>query len=103
MELLGNLLENAYKYARGRVRVSSRLDPRNAGRLLQLELEDDGPGIPAGKRGQVLNRGVRVDQQLPGQGIGLSVANEIIRLYGGALEIGESDLGGALVRVRFQD
>jgi len=102
MELLGNLLENAYKYARGRVRVSARIDPQNAGRLLQLKLEDDGPGIPAGKRDRVLNRGVRVDQQLPGQGIGLSVANEIVCLYGGALEIGESNLGGTLVRVRFQ-
>jgi len=103
MELLGNLLENAYKYARGQVRVSALMNPQDTGRLLKLELEDDGPGVPPGNRSRVLNRGVRVDQQLPGQGIGLSVANEITRLYGGAIEIGESSLGGALIRLSFQD
>ena len=62
-------------------------------------IEDDGPGIPVQDREDVLNRGARMDQRIPGQGIGLSVAQEIIRLYGGSLQIGESQLGGAAVTV----
>jgi len=74
---------------------------RGAGRLQRLLVEDDGPGIPRRVRARVLNRGVRADQQQPGQGIGLSVAGEIAGLYGGRLSIGGSELGGALIQVEF--
>ena len=95
MEIFGNLLENAFKYGRSRVRVSGRFGAQNL-----LRIEDDGPGIPAGIREEVLNRGARGDQVAPGQGIGLSVASELVALYGGSLAIGESALGGACVEVR---
>ncbi len=101
MECLGNILENAFKYARNRVTVSLDHDA-NGGETAAICLcvADDGPGIPASVRERVLRRGERGDQQLPGQGIGLSVASEIVRLYGGELEIGESDWGGAVIRLR---
>ncbi len=94
MELLGNLMENACKYCRGRVRVSGDLD---GGRLC-LSVCDDGAGIPADEAEAVLQRGHRADQQQPGQGIGLAVVMDILKAYGGRLEIGRSEaLGGAAI------
>ncbi len=101
LEVLGNLLENAFKYCRSRIRitvtVSNQADEDRP--LLKIVIEDDGKGIPETEREQVLRRGERRDQQLPGQGIGLSVVDEIVRLYQGTLEIDESDLGGARITV----
>ena len=95
MDLFGNLLENAFKYTRSQVRVSGEFD---AGAVLRIE--DDGPGVDAAIRDDILNRGARGDQVQPGQGIGLSVASELIQLYGGAFTIGDSPLGGASIEVR---
>ena len=92
MEMLGNVLENAFKYTRNRVQVSARVDGG-----LTLVVEDDGPGIPAEVRRAVLDRGTRADEVQPGQGIGLAVVAELVALYHGALRIEESDLGGARV------
>ena len=100
MEILGNLMENAFKYGRHQVRVEADSPRASTGAdpAIRVTIEDDGPGIPRQDREEVLNRGSRMDQRLPGQGIGLSVAQEIIRLYGGYLQIGESRrLGGAAV------
>jgi len=99
MEILGNLMENAFKYGRSQVRVGANIPPDSMGgdSVIRVIIEDDGPGIPVQDREDVLNRGARMDQRIPGQGIGLSVAQEIIRLYGGSLQIGESQLGGAAV------
>lgn len=94
MELLGALLENAFKYGKGQVRVSLTAEQR-----LRVEIEDDGPGIPAHLQQEMLRRGTRMDENAPGQGIGLSVANEIVQLYRGELLLEESDLGGARVVV----
>jgi two-component system, OmpR family, sensor histidine kinase PhoQ len=94
MEILGNLLENAFKYTRSRVRVSGQ-----AGGRLKIRVDDDGHGIPAEVRDAVLTRGTRADEVQPGQGIGLSVVAELVTLYGGRLSIGESDLGGARLEV----
>lgn len=92
MELLGNLMDNAWKYGTGRVRMSGRPFDRGG---VALRIEDDGPGIPPARAEALIQRGRRGDQSQPGQGIGLAVADELIRLYGGRLRIGRSELGGA--------
>jgi two-component system, OmpR family, sensor histidine kinase PhoQ len=96
MEILGNLLENAFKYTRSRIRVSGET-VRTGGRTggVVIRIDDDGKGIAPHVREAVLNRGTRADEVQPGQGIGLSVVAELVALYGGRLGIGDSDLGGA--------
>ncbi len=95
MDIFGNLLENAFKYTRSKVRISGR-----SGAMAVMRIEDDGPGVDAAIRDDILNRGARGDQVQPGQGIGLSVVSELIQLYGGAFKIGASPLGGASIEVR---
>ncbi|MES9969812.1 MAG: ATP-binding protein [Candidatus Thiodiazotropha sp.] len=95
MELLGNLMENACKYGDGHVHVQAQ-----TGRDLYLRVEDNGKGIPRDQFETVLQRGHRADQQLPGQGIGLSVAADIVAAYGGRIEIGVAEqLGGVAVHL----
>ncbi len=96
MELLGNLLDNAAKWAESRIRLSLDME---ADRRLVLVVEDDGPGIPESLRAQVLERGVRADQSRPGQGIGLAVVRDLVNDYEGHLTIGQSPLGGASLRI----
>jgi len=101
-EVLGNLLENACKYGKGQVKVSVHRPQKSAaGHALDICIEDDGPGIDPAKINTVLQRGKRMDETVPGHGIGLSIVEEIVGVYGGKLEIERSELGGALVRVRF--
>jgi two-component system sensor histidine kinase PhoQ len=101
-EALGNLLDNAYKYCSRQVRVYVRSESQAAsGHELEISIEDDGHGIDPGVIDTVLQRGKRVDETVPGHGIGLSMAREIVAAYGGELNIGSGDLGGALVRVHF--
>jgi len=95
-ELFGNLLENAYRHGRRRVRVSAAI----ANGELRVDIEDDGTGIAAKEVPRLLMRGERADQAHPGEGIGLSVANEIVTQYRGRLDILASELGGADVRVQ---
>ena len=100
LEMLGNLLDNACKWCRSRVRLSAAADPQAAARQrLVLTIDDDGPGIPPGDRDRVLGRGVRTDEKVPGHGLGLAMVRDTIELYGGALAIEASDLGGARVTV----
>ena len=94
-ELLGNLLDNAAKWSRERVRISARTEDG----WLHLDIADDGPGLPADGLGSVLQRGARADTRIEGQGIGLAVVDEIVRAYEGRLEGGTSELGGALLSV----
>ncbi|MBI3779061.1 MAG: histidine kinase [Gammaproteobacteria bacterium] len=98
LEVVGNLADNAYKWARSRVRVQARND--TAGRELTLRVEDDGPGIPPDQVERVRERGVRADATTPGHGLGIAVVQEMAELYGGELTISRSPLGGAAVEVR---
>lgn len=90
-ELLGNLLENAYKHCARQVRVGAT----QAADTVRITVEDDGAGIAEGEAERLLRRGERADQRHPGEGIGLAVVNEIVRQYGGTLAVVRSPLGGA--------
>jgi signal transduction histidine kinase len=91
-EMLGNLMDNACKWARARVRVSgSRRGPH-----LRLEVEDDGPGIARSDREEVLLRGRRLDESAAGTGLGLAIVRELAELYRGSLALTGSALGGLL-------
>jgi two-component system sensor histidine kinase PhoQ len=96
-EILGNLMDNAWKWCGSRIVVTVQ-----AGEGLSVVVADDGPGIPEGQTEAVLDRGIRADQRgdVPGQGIGLAVVREIVGLYGGTVRIGRSSLGGAEITVR---
>jgi two-component system sensor histidine kinase PhoQ len=94
-EILGNLLDNAYKYSAGRV----LLEIGSASDGVRIGVQDDGPGIPPEAAGAMLERGMRADESVPGQGIGLAVVAETLGLYQGEIAIERSDLGGAAVRV----
>jgi two-component system sensor histidine kinase PhoQ len=95
-ELLGNLLDNAYKWSAGRVRLDARLEH---GRLL-MAVDDDGPGIDPAQLPLILARGGRLDENRPGQGIGLAVVKDIVEAYDGTFAIERSELGGARVMLR---
>lgn len=104
MELFGNLLENAFKWARRRVLLHARALPAAGGRRAGLEcsIEDDGPGVPAERLEHLLQRGVRGDERVQGHGIGLAIVQDIIRAYGGELSVDRSPtLGGARFSIRF--
>ncbi|MGA8134610.1 ATP-binding protein [Pseudomonas gingeri] len=97
LELLGNLLENAYRLCLGKVRVSLRRGLQG----IEVYVEDDGPGVPPDQRARVLQRGERLDRQHPGQGIGLAVVQDIIQSYDAEMTLGDSTLGGASFRIHF--
>lgn len=102
-ELLGNLLENAFKWARARVLLSVRVGETAANRRpgLVLSVEDDGPGIPPERIAHVLQRGVRGDERVQGHGIGLAIVQDIVRSYRGELLVAASqELGGARFEVK---
>ena len=96
MELLGNLLENAFRLCVSQVQVSVR----DESGLITLCVEDDGPGVPVNQRARVLRRGERADTHHEGQGIGLAVVQDIIDSYGGQLLLDDSPLGGARFSVQ---
>ncbi len=103
LELLGNLLENAFKWVNHRVLLVVKMQPQ-AGRArpgLLLCVEDDGPGIASDKIEKVLQRGVRGDERVQGHGIGLSIVQDIVHAYQGDLVVDRSpELGGARFCVR---
>ena len=100
-EMAGNLMDNACKWSRSRVRVSAgsvnRPNARRKG--LELRVEDDGPGIDEADVARVLDRGARADERVPGHGLGLAMVSEIVELYGGSLAIRRAELGGAGIEV----
>ncbi|ANC55335.1 histidine kinase [Brevundimonas sp. GW460-12-10-14-LB2] len=90
-EILGNLIENAAKFSRRRVRVSA--GGSGLGQMI-LVVEDDGAGLPADQRDTVMQRGARLDESAPGSGLGLSIVDDLTRAYGGRLMLADSDMGG---------
>jgi signal transduction histidine kinase len=96
-EMLGNLVENAAKYGGGRVFVT--VEPKGA--MVDILVEDDGPGIPEERRGELFTRGARLDTTgKPGTGLGLAIVRDVAEIYGGSIHLEESeDLGGLLARL----
>jgi signal transduction histidine kinase len=92
-EILGNLLDNARKWTRSVVTVTAR----RRGHEIEVWVEDDGSGIPEDDLSRVLNRGIRLDERVPGSGFGLTIVKEIVEAYNGKLELGRSEIGGLRV------
>jgi signal transduction histidine kinase len=104
-EIVGNLLDNAMKWAKSRIAVSVLELPAAAGeaqRRFSIVIEDDGPGIPEDKAREALKRGRRLDETKPGSGLGLAIVAELVNEYGGRLSLERSGLGGlkAVVELR---
>ena len=97
-EALGNLMENAAKWCVSHVRVSALMrESLVRGRVLEICVEDDGPGVAAEDRERVLQRGARADELVPGHGLGLAMVHDMAQQYGGDIHIDASSLGGARV------
>ena len=102
-ELLGNLLENAFKWARSRVLLTVKPGESAPNRRpgLLIAVDDDGPGIPPEKVALILQRGVRGDERVQGHGIGLAIVQDLVRGYRGTLDVLPSEeLGGARFEVK---
>jgi signal transduction histidine kinase len=93
--MLGNLLDNACKYARSQVRLTSV----NGDQHVVISVDDDGPGVPPEMRAVVLQRGVRADEAAPGSGFGLAIVRDLAELYGGSIALDSSTLGGLCARL----
>jgi len=94
-EMLGNLLDNACKWAHTRVSIASSID----GEGIAIVVDDDGSGVPASKRDQVLQRGVKADEAAPGSGLGLAIVRDLADLYRGSLSLEDAPAGGLRARL----
>lgn len=95
-EMTGNLIDNACKWARGRVEVRAE---RSSPKMLTLVVSDDGPGLEAEDRERVVERGERLDESVPGSGLGLAIVRDVAKLYGGQIALDRSPLGGLEARL----
>jgi signal transduction histidine kinase len=96
-EMLGNLIENAAKYGGGRVFVTVSATPE----CVEIDVEDDGRGIPEAERTSIFDRGARLDTGKPGTGLGLAIVRDVALIYGGSVRLEESeDLGGLLAKLK---
>ena len=97
-EIAGNLLENACIWCKRKVRILAEFD--TAAQAMMLNIDDDGPGMPEERFDEVLKRGARLDETVPGSGLGLSIVDELVRAYGGELRFARSALGGLRVTAK---
>jgi len=95
-EMLGNLLDNACKWTKSRVTVTATADSGG----VVIAVDDDGAGLNAGMRDQVLKRGVRADEAAPGSGLGLAIVRDLAEAYGGSITLEQSSLGGVSAQLR---
>ncbi|HZR25093.1 MAG TPA: sensor histidine kinase [Vicinamibacterales bacterium] len=98
-EMLGNLLDNACKWARTRVDVFSS----SVNGSIVIDVDDDGPGLPPEAREKMLRRGVKADEAAPGSGLGLAIVSELAELYQGSIALTDSPLGGLRARLTLPD
>ena len=99
LEVVGNLLDNAFKYGRRKIAVTgSELDDK----FMQLQIGDDGDGLAVQEIERIMNRGIRLDEATEGQGIGLAVVAEIVESFNSEMKFTDSDLGGLQVNLIFQ-
>ncbi|HLQ77026.1 MAG TPA: HAMP domain-containing sensor histidine kinase [Terriglobia bacterium] len=94
-EMLGNLLDNACKWAKSRVSIITSIENLN----IAITVDDDGLGLDPAKRDVVLKRGVRADEAAPGSGLGLAIVRDLAELYGGTIALDSSPLGGLRARL----
>jgi signal transduction histidine kinase len=95
-EMLGNLLDNACKWARSGIAIASA----SAGSAIVITVDDDGPGLEASMRDAVMQRGVRADEAAPGSGLGLAIVRDLAELYGGSIALSASPSGGLRARLQ---
>ncbi|MCW5599127.1 MAG: GHKL domain-containing protein, partial [Nitrosomonas sp.] len=96
MELLGNVIDNAYKWCRQAIIISASYEHDE----VVIRVEDDGRGIKREELGKILERGVRADQSIPGHGIGLAIVRDIVEAYDGSLSIDPTRTSGAAFVIR---
>jgi len=95
-EMLGNLLDNACKWAKSSVKIQSIQEDG----AVVMTVDDDGPGLAVSMRDVVLQRGVRADEAAPGSGLGLAIVRDLAELYEGAFSLEDSPMGGLRARLR---
>lgn len=97
-EMLGNIIDNAFKWCLHRVRISAHADSDSySSTALVIRIEDDGLGLPSGYQSAIFARGVRLDEQLSGSGLGLAISADVVQLYGGHIDASPSEVGGLCV------
>jgi signal transduction histidine kinase len=89
-EIIGTLAENAVKWAQASVRIVAQPESGN----LEISVTDDGPGIPEAERARLLTRGARLDESMPGHGLGLAIVADRVAAYGGKLDLEQARGGG---------
>lgn len=100
-EVVGNIVDNAGKWANAQVLVTARRMPPTERRpMLEIRVEDDGPGVPEEELENLFERGKRLDEHVPGTGLGLAIVRDIVELYGGSASLEHAALGGLAVIIR---
>lgn len=99
-EMVGNLLDNACKWAKSSIGVTVVAERADGIANLLIKIDDDGPGLTEEEAQKVLRRGVRLDEKTPGSGLGLDIVKELVDVYGGSLQLKRSVLGGLLAELR---
>jgi signal transduction histidine kinase len=100
-EIIGNLLDNAFKWANNEVSSKIKIESNKMGEtLLNITIQDDGPGLSDKELSQVKERGKRLDETKPGSGLGLSIVSDLVDLYGGKIDLSHSKLGGLQIKLQ---